>query len=277
MIYKRVLNIHSFFVFVMNMNITWRISSLLKHISKSRNTYGFGVHSPFLFHFTKFILNEKHRFYVFRNIEQLRSTLKNDPRTISSVDFGTGKTPVRKVSTIARTSLSSPKKLRLLYRIINAYKCKNILELGTSLGVSTAYLATPTHQLRCVSIEGNKQLASLAVDNLSILGVNNVSVIDENIDLCLDDVIGTFETLDFVFIDANHRSIPLNNYFEKCIRNINEHSVIVVDDIHWSKDMYKAWNQIQAHPAVTSTISTYHFGIVFFNTHLTKKHYHMIF
>lgn len=259
------------------MNIAWRINSLLKHLSKSRNTFGFGVHSPFLFHFTKFVLNEKNRFYVFNNIEQLRSSLKKDYRPIAPLDFGTGDARIRKVSQIAQTSLSSPRKLRLLYRIIHTYKCKNILELGTSLGISTAYMASPSHHLRCVSIEGNKQLASMAVDNLAQLGINNVSVIQSNIDACLDGVLEDFDTLDFVFIDANHRSQALNNYVEKCIKKTNEHSILVIDDINWSEDMHKAWKHLQSHPAVTSTISTYHFGIVFFNTHLTKKHYHMMF
>jgi predicted O-methyltransferase YrrM len=193
------------------------------------------------------------------------------------MDFGTGPSKPRTVADIARSSLSSPKNLRLLFRIVSTYKFTNVLELGSSLGISTAYLAGASSLVKCVSIEGNKQIASMAVSNCENLGINNVSIIEGNIDTCLDQALLRFETLDFVFIDANHRSVPLINYFEKCVLKTTEQSIIVIDDINWSEDMNNAWSVIKSHTAVTSTISTYQLGIVFFNKNLTKNHYHMIY
>ena len=65
------------------------------------------VHSPFVFSFINDILRDQRHYYAFDEIEHLRSNLLADESTITVEDFGAGskinKTPVRKVSAIAKT------------------------------------------------------------------------------------------------------------------------------------------------------------------------------
>lgn len=245
------------------------------HFFEARNTNGFGVHSPFVFHFTNYVLKNKGVYYAFAKIESIRSELKQDQRIIDIQDFGTGTDRRRRVASIANRSLKSQKYGQLLFRMVNYFDSKNVLELGTSLGVTAAYLASPSTKINCISLEGCPQTAKIATENFKKINIENVKVVVGNIGDTLNHILSEFDSLDFVFFDANHRSEFVLNYFEMCISKVNDNSVMVFDDIYWSEDMEVAWEKIQQHPRVMSTIDLFQVGIVFFNPDLHKKHYKM--
>jgi len=241
----------------------------------ARHTRGFSVHSPFVFQFTRFVLGEKHAFYAFQPIEDQRIRLKNDSRILNITDFGTGNDRSESVSNIALHALKQAKYGQLLYRMVHYFKSQTVLELGTSLGVTTSYLASSSKEIQCLTLEGCPRIAEIARENFNRLGLKNVEVIVGNIDQTLTDVINKTIKLDFVFVDANHQSKAVLNYFELCLSKIHADSVMVIDDIYWSDDMKWAWQQIKNHSRVTSTIDLFQIGIVFFNKDLHKMHYKM--
>ncbi len=253
------------------------IYKYLLHIFTARNTKGFGIHSPFVFQFVQFVLREKNPFYIFNKIENQRSKLLNDNSSIQITDFGTGRNKARKISDIARKSLKTKKFGKLLFRMINCYKAKNILELGTSLGITSSYLASASNQVKLTTLEGCPETARKAKETFSDLEITNIDVVIGNIDETLSQVLENIGLLDLIFIDANHHSVPLLNYFEKCIAKAQKNCIIVIDDIYWSNDMEMAWKKIKNHEKVMSTIDLFHFGIVFLNTDLSKKHYKLFF
>jgi len=245
------------------------------HFYTARNTSGFSVHSPFVFQFTRFVLCEKNSYYIFQQIEDIRSKLKKENRILDIKDFGTGLDRIDTVSNIAKRSLKSAKYGQLLFRVANYFKVRNVLELGTSLGVTTAYLSTSSTEIKCISLEGCPQIAAVATENLQKFGLENVEIIVGNIDKTLDKVLAQTDKLDLIFLDANHRYESVLNYFDSCLNYIHNDSVMVIDDIYWSKDMENAWTVIKNHPQVMSTIDLFQLGIVFFNTDLYKNHYKM--
>jgi predicted O-methyltransferase YrrM len=252
------------------------IYKYISHFFLARNTRGFGVHSPFLFQFTRYVLCEKHSFYVFHSIENLRvELLKNDSVVLDVKDFGTGDDRSEAVSTIAKHSLGAAKYGQLLFRMVHYFKPQNVLELGTSLGITTSYLASSSSEINCVSLEGCPQIAKVAKENFRKLGLENIELIVGNIDSTLVDVLSKTSKLDFVFMDANHKSQAILNYFELCLTKVHADSIIVIDDINWSDDMRMAWEVVKKHPRVKSTIDLFQLGIVFFNPDLYKKHYKM--
>lgn len=251
------------------------IYKYLLHYLTARNTGGFGVHSPFLFQFTRFVLFEKHVYYNFKSIEKIRNTLKNDIRVLELTDFGTGINRNVTVASIASKSLKSAKYGQLLFRMVRYFKASNILELGTSLGITTSYLASSAAKIKCVTLEGCPQIAAIAQENFEKLDIKNIEIVVGDIDETLTDVLQKFERIDFIFIDANHQCDAVLHYFEMCIVKLSNDSILIIDDIYWSKDMEKAWNMIKNHPSVTSTIDLFQLGIVFFNRDLHKKHYKM--
>jgi len=251
----------------------WRIYRYLLHCLTARNTHGFGVHSPFLFHFISFVVEEKNPYYIFSSIEKLRNNLIHDKTKIQIEDFGTGKNRTSTIETVVKKSVKPKKYGQLFFRIALHTKAQSILELGTSLGITTAYLAAASSQIRCTSMEGSKTLANLAKKIFQQLGLKNISLIEGNIDENLERVLENTPTFDLIYIDANHTSQAVTKYFEMCLEKVHAHSVILIDDIYWSPDMLKAWKFIKQHPKVTATIDLFETGIVFFDPNLYKKHY----
>ena len=126
------------------MNLLFQIKSFLRYLLKARHRKGFGVHSPFVFHLLNYVIFEKLPFYAYVQIEQVRNILLKDKTIVELTDFGTGKKNESSVADIARKSLETPKFGQLLFRLVNYFQPKNIIELGTSLGISTMYLAKPS-------------------------------------------------------------------------------------------------------------------------------------
>lgn len=245
------------------------------HLLKAKNTRGHGVHSPFLYRFTQNVVYEKLPFYIFSKIEKLRIYNQHDQRILQLTDFGTGKRNSAKIAEIAKRSLKKPNWAQLLYRIVNITQAKTVLELGTSLGLTTAYLASPDKYLRCITFEGSAEVANVARENFGKLGLNNIEIVVGNIDETLKPVLNNLDTIDVVFFDANHRKEPVLRYFDQCVEHVQQYSVFVFDDIHWSAEMEEAWSEIKKHEKVYSTIDLFEFGIVFFDKYLPRKHYRM--
>ena len=245
------------------------------HFLTAKNTHGFGVHSPYVFHFTKFVVDNNGSYYIFSTIEKIRLRLKKDKRLLNVVDFGTGRKSNILVSEIAKKSIKSGRYGQLLYRLSDYIQARNILELGTSVGLTTSYLAAPSSTSCVVSLEGSQQIANVAIENFKQLNLKNIQLIIGNIDQTLSEVLNGFDHLDLIFIDANHTSLAVLNYFEQALKKINLGTIMVIDDIYWSSDMECAWKVIKEHPLVMSTIDLFELGIVFFNPDLNKKHYKM--
>ena len=249
------------------------IYKFILHFFTARNTGGFGIHSPYLYNFTRNVISEFHDFYIFEAIERKRSELLKDHEIINVEDYGTGLFKKLLVASIVRKSIKPSRQAQLLFRIVNYIKAQNILELGTSLGLTTAYLASSSKNIKCISLEGSYEIAQLAKKNVDSLGLKNIQIVLGNIDDTLATVINEFDLLDFVFIDANHRSEAVVSYFNQCLTKVHKNTILVVDDIYWSRDMESAWEIIKNNLQVTSTIDLFYMGIVFFSNDLNKKHY----
>lgn len=249
------------------------IYKFILHFFTARNTGGFGIHSPYLYNFTRYVLSEFYNFYIFEAIERKRSELLKDHEIINVEDCGTGSFEKLSVANITRKSIKPARQAQLLFRIVNYIKAQNVLELGTSLGLTTAYLASSSKNIKCFSLEGSEEIAQLAKKNVDSLGLKNIHIVLGNIDDTLSSVLNEFELLDFVFIDANHRSEAVVGYFNQCLTKVHKNTILVLDDIYWSGDMESAWEIIKNNPQVTSTIDLFYMGIVFFSNDLHKKHY----
>ena len=87
----------------------------------------------------------------------------------------------------------------------------------------------------------------------------------------LPKVLPNIETIDFAFIDGNHRYEPTLKYFEMLLGKSTDQSIFIFDDIYWSEGMCKAWKEIIARPEVTVSIDLYRMGIIFFRKESPKQ------
>lgn len=280
----------------------YRVSSWLKHQLTARNTGGHGVHSPYLFEWVRMVMSDKNTYYVWDEIEEIRQEMLKDTRELEFVDYGSGKLKGengdrRRVCDIAKGSLARRKEAQLLARLVGWLgrplltspsrggigdeasedrKGLTIVELGTSLGVTTAYLAAMDSRNKVVTYEGCPAVAEVARANWEKLGLSNIACVVgeitvDSLQLAVDSLSG----IDVAFIDANHTCEATLTYFNALASRVHEKSVVVVDDIHYNEDMEKAWKAICADERVTTTMDLYRMGLVFFDKHYWRKHYKM--
>lgn len=250
----------------------------LKYYITAFNGRGHGVHSPFVFDFITKVLNDDRHFYAYESIENLRQLLLTDERELIIEDFGAGsrvkKTNLRSVKDIAGSSLKPKKFGQLLFRIVDRYSPSTILELGTSLGVTTAYLASAKLASVVVTMEGSKAVAEVAKNNFCNLNLPNIRLVEGNFDETLPATVKETGKVDLAFIDGNHRYEPTVRYYRQLLPAVHEHSVLIFDDIHWSKEMEQAWDEICKDPAVMLSIDLFFIGLVFFRKeNKVKQHF----
>lgn len=236
------------------------------------------MHSPFVFNFIQQVLRKKVEHPSISIIEKKRKEYLISKECISVEDLGAGSRTInhakRSVRDIAKSSLKPTKYASLLYKLVQYYQPSSVIELGTSLGITTAYLSLPGKKV--YSIEGSNAIASIAEKTFHELSIQNIELIKGNFDTCLPALLQQVQKVDMVYVDGNHRKEPTLRYFQMLLEGVHDESIFIFDDIHWSSEMELAWQEIQQHPAVTSTIDLFFIGIVFFRKDFLVKQHHTI-
>ncbi|MDQ2794308.1 MAG: class I SAM-dependent methyltransferase [Bacteroidota bacterium] len=254
----------------------FQLLAYLRFWLRSGNAHG--LHSPFIFGLYTSVVQHTGPYGPYAAIEERRRQLLTSAASISVTDLGagshTGAGRQRRVADIARTAAKPKKLAQLLFRLVNYLRPATVLELGTSLGLTTAYLAAADSRSRVVTFEGCPNVAGVARETFAALSLGNVEVVEGNLDHTLAPTLATLGApVDFAFFDGNHRYEPTLRYFEQCLAHRTDESVFVFDDIHWSADMERAWEAIKAHPDVRLTVDLFYIGLVFFRKNQPKQHF----
>ena len=255
-----------------------RLQLLAKYLGyrfTASNGKGHGMHSPFIFEFITKVLNDKTVYLEYEKVELQRNRLLNDNTVLEVEDFGAGsvidKKNKRTISSIAKNAAKPKKFGQLLFRMVKYYQPPIILELGTSLGITTSYLSLAKPGARVVTMEGSKEIAEVAKRNFSNLETRNIEISEGNFDDTLSSVISQLSSVDLVFVDGNHRKEPTIRYYQQLLAKTNNDSILVFDDIHWSSEMEGAWDTIKNDTAVSCSIDLFFIGIVFFRKEFQEK------
>ncbi|MDO8992418.1 O-methyltransferase [Daejeonella sp.] len=228
--------------------------SFLKHQFKAKTRHG--VHSPFVYRLLDEVIYDFRAKTVYQEIEQLRNDLEQNKRCIGNAEPAA-------VSHLAMKVSKPAKLVQLLYRLVADLKPGTIIELGTSLGITTAYLAKAAPEARLVSIMENSEALSITEKNLKTLNIRNVELLSGNSDDLLPKLLEGIPELDFILIDGNHSKVSILNYFKCCLPKMSNHSMMVFKDIYQNREMKSAWQEIKSHPEVSVTIDLFWIGLVF--------------
>ena len=147
--------------------------------------------------------------------------------------------------------------------MVQYYKPHHIIELGTSFGMTTAYLAEGNKSATVHTFEGSSAIAQIAQAHFESLSLGNIHSYQGDFDVLLPSFLEASSTIDLAFIDGNHREKPTLQYFKQLLAKSTDDTILIFDDIHWSAEMERAWAEIKAYPAVTLSIDLFFIGIVF--------------
>jgi predicted O-methyltransferase YrrM len=243
----------------------------------ARGRKGFGIHSPYIFDLVARMFRNKTAPDFVCCIEMIRNNLINDKRIIKVNDLGAGpagkKQNRRKVSEIAQYSAIPAKYGKLLSSLANEFGNGCIIELGTSFGISTLYMAMSSPASKIFTVEGCPESAGIARENFRKANVTNIELITDSFDNGLLSIIESGLKPGLVFIDGNHRKEPVIKYFTQLKEISNENTLMIFDDIYASNEMKQAWDIIKRSENVSATIDIFRMGIVFMKKGITNNNY----
>ena len=258
--------------------LLYRFFEFVKHYIVGGNEHG--LHSPFVYElYTKTIQN--HEFPYFEQLEQHYFELINDQHLIFNKNPGAGtsfhknlRIPIKR---LAKHSIKSLPWRKLICRLVEERKPKIIIELGTSFGITTAYMASTCPNAQIYTFEANTDLVELSREFFKIAGIANIEIIEGNIDETLPAFLEKHPHIDVAYIDANHRFAPTIKYVERIMECVSWKGLIIMDDIYWSYPMTKAWNAICSKKTVKVSIDLWQIGLLYFPTGQVKENFKLRF
>ncbi len=252
----------------------WRFArDYIRHYLTAKNRHG--VHSPFVYELIDNVIYDFDAKTEYLPIEQIRQQLLQSKAKVTVVDLGAGshtnKSTIKEVREIAKNVLKSPRLAQLIFRLVAHFEPKNLIELGTCLGITSLYLQKANPSARLITIEGCREIANVATKNFEISEAENIKLLVGNFDEVLPEVLKTELQVDFIFIDGNHTEEATLRYFDWILPKAYDKTVVVFDDIYWSEGMKSAWRIIKQHPQVSITVDLFWIGLVFFKKDQVKE------
>lgn len=250
-----------------------QVKHYFRHVIQARRQ-GHGVHSPFAYRLCEDVFYNASSFYHFAPLENIRKLLLHDKTTLSTEDYGAGsrvfKGRQRRIKDIAAHGISRPLQSQVLYKLLNFLNCNTCVELGTSLGLNTLYLASVNRGKPVVSIEGSPGLHAFATELVARQGFSNVQLVCGRFSEELGAVLKTNAAPYFVYVDGEHTYEATIRHFYTILMYADAESVIVFDDIYWSEGMTLAWEEIKKHQRVKMSIDLFYMGIIFFKDEIKE-------
>lgn len=236
---------------------------------------GHSIQAPFAFQLYKDLQERIQRSQGIEEIEKARKIYENDNASINGLDFGAGSriTNSKTVCSIARYGISSVRDCVFIHELANIFKPRICIELGTSLGIATAYLAKSNHVEAIYTFEGNEQLVEKSNQLFGDLNIKKAQIIQGNINQNLTEILDDIDRVDLAIIDANHTEKALLHYFDLLKIKISSKGIAVIDDIRWSTEMYQGWKKLVKSHEVTLSMEFLNKGVLFFENGLRKQHY----
>lgn len=257
----------------------WRAKQYLRFLFIAKTKWN--IHSPFVYDFVTQVLPHRKTF-VGNSIEQIRKQWANSHEIINIHDLGAGYNAdglsqrTQTLAQVLKSSARNQKEGEFLFRLINHYKPQRVLEFGTNLGFSSAYLAAglkDTHSpFLLTTVEGEKNLISKAQHLFHTLSLH-ANFVHASFEQYIENQKQETTLWDAIFLDGNHTYDATLFYFESLKPYLAPNAFIVLDDIYWSQGMLKAWKTLSKDPMVSISIDLFHFGILFFKSGITKQHF----
>lgn len=257
------------------------LKQVLKYINYRLTAYTeHDVHSPFVYDFYTQLIRNEYPYGDFEHLDELRKKLLADSTVLDITDLGAGSKKLdsnkRSIQQIVKHGIAPKKQAEFLYRLINKFSPKTIIELGTSVGLTSLYLAKANSGATLYTLEGSESLVAFSKALFKKEQLRNVVSIQGNFDAEFPKLLTGLETIDCLYIDGNHASEPTLRYFNLALAKKNAGSIFIFDDINWSDDMQKAWQSVTAHPDVRLSLDCFHFGMVFFRTEQKEKEHFVL-
>lgn len=250
------------------------IKSYLKFLYNSKNEHD--VHSPFVFNFITKCLYDKKEYLGYNYLKLYQTLYLKDTidtkKTIIDDNSHANKSYKSELTSTTKTAINRAK---IIVRLASYFKPETILELGTSTELNTFALicgnenASITTLEKCpISLAVIKKVVPFSGFKSSKVHFLNTDFLNYRAELAKKNA-----TFDLIFFNNNFlRKLDLDG-IEFLISTTTNDSIWIFDTIYLTIESENKWKIIKAHPKITVTIDTFHFGIAFFRKEQQKQHF----
>lgn len=224
------------------------------------------VQNPYVLDLIKETLEDDRMYYAFDEIEALREAFEENQNEITVEDFGAGSRKnlgsQRKISTIAQTSTSPPHKLEFLFKLTKYLQPNQILEFGTCLGLSALSMHKAHKKGQLTTIEGSSNIASIAKHLFDSQEANIDLIQDKFDDYLISSAFENLKNIDLFYLDGNHAYEPTLDYIKAVYPKMSPYSIVILDDIYWSHEMQRAWQELSMDERFDISLDVFDFGLL---------------
>ena len=245
------------------------LKNYVRYVFCSRHWRGYGIHSPFVFELVTKVIEEKLPYYKYGLVEKVRKIYQTSSKSLILDGEEV------KVLRLAKRLSMDPSHAQVMFRLVNKFKPKNVLELGMGMGITTMYLAAPDSRINMVTVGKDQSLADFATSYMRKAGFQNVKVEVGDTMKCLPKVLSSMESLDFLYVGDCADGGAVESRLDLCLPKMGDQSVLVVSGIYENESMTEAWRRIQAMEKVRVTLDLFKYGLVFFDGKLQKEDYYL--
>ena len=178
---------------------------------------------------------------------------------------GAGRTVRRVIGEFARAASSPQVWASMHFALVRAVQPALCLELGTCVGIASAYMASALRLNgaggQVITLEGAPGAAAVAESNFRDLGLDNITVVVGPFQETLGVVVAEHPGFGFVFIDGHHDEQATWDYFNQIEPALVDGAVVVFDDIAWSEGMGRVWRRLAADPRMAHACDLRHLGV----------------
>lgn len=228
--------------------------------------------SPFFYDFHKSVVNSL-RPIQYDDINAYIKTIKHNTRVVSVNSVGAeskfNKSNKLEIKQIAKSAVSDKYKCSLLLKIVQFFQSNNVLELGTSLGVSALYLSKIDRVKTIDTIEGQSEICDYAKKHINSTKIKFTNALFTEAFDRLDK-----RQFDCIIIDGDHTEEATLSNFKRATELLAPNGIIVLDDIYWSTGMKQAWKEAKSMNKEFHSINLFFYGILF-KSHALKELSHI--
>jgi predicted O-methyltransferase YrrM len=248
-----------------------------EYLLTARPVEAMRVNSPLQYNTLIKVLRNKINDEIVFKKEMIWKKLKSDSGSILVTDYGTGSSAAKykstKINKVAKRTAVPSRYGEILSGFSTEFGTSGIVEFGTSTGISTIYLAAGNNEAAVTTMEGCPVLSEIAERNFREARLSNVSILTGTFEETIPQLEHKQKKYGLVFIDGNHRRDATVNYFSRMADLTIENSVIILDDIYYSREMGEAWEIIKKDKRASVTVDLFRMGIVFMTGESPGRHY----
>lgn len=222
-------------------NICFRFYHSLQYYLTKKNPIN--LHSPFLYQL--YLKTFRIHYRIPQQLISYQNKLSQCNDSIEFQSIGANKKFIKtKVNKWEKRISTKLQKRSYIIGLAEYFNAKNILELGGGFGKTSAMLSLSLPYTEIYTIEGVTLLNNYITNLKNELNLINLHNFNLDFNTAIDKFIKENKKFELIIVDGSHHYEATINIINQLPAILSEPSIVILDDINYSRNMYLSWKEI---------------------------------